>query len=163
MLNFTVTFFITILNLGVLYFVLRKVLFGKVTKFMEARAEKVSRELDEAATSKQSADESRAHYEALLAGAEKEAEGLLHDAEERGRAEYQRIVAEAQAEAAEIEKRAEARAAYEVARARDELATEVARLACLAAARIAAKRLGGSDDQAEAEAFIRSVGASGGR
>lgn len=163
MLNFSVTFLITIVNLGILYFALKKLLFGKVTKVMEDRAEKVRRELDEAAANRQGAEELKTRYEALLANAENEAEWVVREAEDRGRAEYQRLVAEAQEEASAIKRRAEDRAAFEVNRARDELAGEVARLACLVAAKIAGKRLGGSEDEAEAEAFVRSIGASGGR
>jgi F-type H+-transporting ATPase subunit b len=162
-LNFSVTFFITIVNLGVLYFALKKLLFGKVTKVMEDRAEKVRRDIDEAAANRQGAEELKTRYEALLANAENEAEWVVREAEERGRAEYQRIVAEAEAEASAIKRRAEERAAFELRRAQDELAGEVARLACVVAAKIAGKRIGGSEDEAEAEAFVRGIGASGGR
>lgn len=163
MLNFSVTFLITIVNLGVLYFALKKLLFGKVTKVMEDRAEKVRRELDEAAANKQGAAELKTRYETLLASAEKEAESILREAEERGRGEYSRIVAEAETEASAIKRRAEERAAFELRRAQDELAGEVARLACVVAAKIAGKRIGGGEDEAEAEAFVRGIGASGGR
>jgi F-type H+-transporting ATPase subunit b len=162
-LNFSVTFLITIVNLGILYFALKKLLFGKVTKVMEDRAEKVRRELDEAAANRLGAEELKTRYEALLANAENEAEWVVREAEDRGRAEYQRLIAEAQEEASAIKRRAEERAAFEVNRARDELAGEVARVACLVAAKITGRRLGGSEDEAEAEAFVRGIGASGGR
>jgi len=40
MLDFSITFFITILNIGVLYLILRAILFKPVTKFMENRTQR---------------------------------------------------------------------------------------------------------------------------
>ncbi len=163
MLRFTVTFFITIANLFILYWILRKVLWDRVASFLDERSRKVRGELEEAASAKTRADELKDRYEALLANAENEAEWVVRDAEDRGRAEYKRIVAEADAQADGIRRRAEERAAFELRRAREELAGEVAMLAVAAAARIAGRSLGGADDAAEAEAFIRAAESGRGR
>jgi len=158
-LDFSVTFFITLVNIAILVLVLRKLLFKPVRKFMDERTRKVKEELDGAATARSVAEELRTRYEGLLAEAEKEAEGLLQEAEGRGREEYKRIVGIAEADAIEIRHRAEEMAQFELRRARDELAGEVAGLAVAAAARITGHSMGGSDDLSEAEAFIRGLGA----
>lgn len=155
MLDFSVTFIITIVNIAILVFVLKKLLFKPVQKFMAARTKKVKDELDAAAVARGSAEELKAQYEALLADSEKEAESIVKEAEERGKQEAKAIIAAAEAEASEIRHRAEERAAYELSRAKDELAGEVALIAMAAAARVAGRSLGGSDDLAEAESFVR--------
>jgi F-type H+-transporting ATPase subunit b len=161
-LNFTVTFFITIVNIAILVLLLRRLLFKPMQKFMAARAQKIKTELDGAATARSVAEDLKSRYEVLLAEAEHEAEGIVKEAEERGKEEYKTIVARAEAEAAEIRHRAQEQAAFEIRRARDELAAEVASLAIAAASRIAGRSMGGADDLAEAERFVRGVEASRG-
>ena len=163
MLDFSVTFLITIANLAILVLVLKKLLWKPVTDFMDARSRKVREELEGAAASRARAEELEARYESLLANAEAEGEWVVKDAEDRAREEYRRIVAAAEADAAAIRLRAEERAGLELGRARDELAAEVAALAVAAAARIAGRGLGGADDAADAEAYIRSAEAGRGR
>lgn len=157
MLDFSVTFIITIVNIAILVLVLRRLLFKPVQKFMAERTRKVKESLDGAATARSVAEELRTRYEALLADAEKEAEALLKEAEERGRLEYKRIVGIAEADAVEIRHRAEERAEFELRRARDELAGEVAGLAVAAAARVTGRSMGSAEDLSEAEAFIRGL------
>jgi F-type H+-transporting ATPase subunit b len=161
-LNFTVTFFITIANIAILVLILKKLLFKPVQKFMAERTRKVKEEIDGAAVTRHSAEELKARYEKLLAEAEKESEAIVKEAEERGKEEAKAILAAAEAEAAEIRRRAEERAEYELARARDELAGEVALIALAAASKVAGRSIGGADDLAEAEAFVRGFGVSRG-
>ncbi len=157
MLSFGVTFFITIINISILYFVLKRLLWKPMKKFMETRAAKVREELDGAATARGVAEELKRRYETLLAEAEREAEALVKEAEDRGKAEYKAIVARAEADSVEIRHRAEERAEFEVRRAHDELSSEVAGLAMAAASRVAGRSLGSADDLSEAEAFIRGL------
>ncbi len=159
MLNFSVTFFITILNITILYLVLKRLLWKPMQKFMDSRTRKVKEELDGAATARSVAEELKKRYEGLLADAEKEAEALLKEAEGQGREEYKRIVGQAEADAAQIRRRAEERADFELRRAQDELAGEVARLAIAAAAKVSGRAMGSQEDLSEAEAFIRDLGA----
>ncbi len=163
MLRFSVTFVITLLNLFVLYVLLKRILWDRLAAFMDERSSKVRRELEEAGAAKRRAEELKDRYEALLANAENEAEWVVRDAEDRGREEYRRIIAEAEAEAAAIRRRAEEQAIRERDRARDELVAEIAALAIAAASEVTRRRLGGADDVAEAEAFLRSAETGRGR
>jgi F-type H+-transporting ATPase subunit b len=158
-LNFSVTFLITIVNIAILVLLLRRLFFKPVQKFMAERTKKIRQELDGAATARSVAEELKTQYEGLIANAEKEAEGLFKEAEAQGKEEYKAIIARAEAHALEIRQRAEERAAFELRRAHDELAAEVASLALAAASRVAGRSLGGGDDLSEAEAFVRSLGA----
>lgn len=163
MLEFGVTFLITGFNFLVLYLFLRKFLFGRVKSFMDARTLKVKRELDEAAGSRQHAEELKTRYEELLSTADREGEALLKESEARAREEYERRISEAEEDAAAVRRRADEAAERERARARDQLAGEVATLALAAARRLAEREIGTADDLREAESFIREMGAARGR
>ena len=82
MLDFSVTFFITLLNIGILYFVLRAILFKPVTRFMENRSLKIKADLDNAAQEKFKAEELRIQYEATIHTAEQESERILREGRE---------------------------------------------------------------------------------
>lgn len=156
MLNFGVSFFITIVNLLVLYFILRRLLFKPVTDFMEKRANKVKSELAEAASTKGRAEEMAKRYDGLIAGADSEAERLIKEGEERARAEAKAILAAAQTEATELRKRGEESAAREREKARQELAGDIARLATEVAARLVG-RAAEAEDARSAEALVREL------
>lgn len=67
MLDFQVsTIVFTVINLLVLYFILRKLLFGRVNAVLEQRAARVKETIDSAEASKSQAEELRAEYEDKL-------------------------------------------------------------------------------------------------
>ena len=85
MLDFQVsTIVFTVINLLVLYFILRKLLFGRVNAVLEQRAARVKETIDSAEASKSQAEELRAEYEdkltderdAMLRGARNEVASL---------------------------------------------------------------------------------------
>ena len=159
MLNFTVTFFITIANLLVLYFVLRRLLFKPVTSFMDARAKKIKDSLNEAALMRGKAEELQSRYEKLLSGAEAEAERLVREGEERARAEAKALVEKALAEAAEARLRGEEAAGRERDKARQELAADIAALAAEVAAKLVGKAAA-DEDRRSAESLVRELEAA---
>ena len=102
MLDFSVTFIITIINIAILFFILRALLFKPVTKFMEERAKRVQDSIEQAGNDKLEARKLLAEYENKLKQAEAEAQKILTNAhnEAARRAEY--IIAEGKAEAKAI-------------------------------------------------------------
>jgi len=155
MLSFSVTFVISILNLAVLYFLLRRFLWKPLRTFMDDRTERIRRETSEAATMMRTADELRQRYEDLLANSDDEAEWVLRDAEDRASERSREIIASAEKDAADAMRRAADREAMEVAHARDDLATEIARIATAAARAVTGKELDGDAERRAAEEFIR--------
>ena len=94
MLEFQIsTIALTVLNLLILYVILRKLLFGRVNKVLNDRAALIQQTLDEAHGEKQKADELKKEYEDRLAQARTEANGILSQAKTRGEKEYQAILA----------------------------------------------------------------------
>ncbi len=155
MLSFSVTFVISIVNLAVLYFLLRRFLWKPLRTFMDDRTERIRRETSEAASVMRTAEELRQRYEDLLANSDDEAEWVLRDAEDRANERSREIIASAEKDAADAMRRAAEREAMEVAHARDDLAAEIARVATAAAAAITGRALDGDAERCAAQEFIR--------
>jgi F-type H+-transporting ATPase subunit b len=94
MLDFTVTFGITVINLVILFFILRAILFKPVSKFMEARAAKIQNDIDSAAKDKERAKQLVEQYEMKLKDAQAEAEAIIKDARKQAAEQADKIVAE---------------------------------------------------------------------
>jgi F-type H+-transporting ATPase subunit b len=155
-LNFTVTFFITIVNFLVLYLVLRKLLFKPVTNFMDARAKKIKDALSDAAIMKGQAEELASRYEGLMANADAEAERLVKEGEDRASEEAKALLEKATAEAAETRRRGEEAAEREREKARQELAGDIAALAAEVAGRLVG-RAAAAEDARAAEHLVREL------
>jgi F-type H+-transporting ATPase subunit b len=155
-LNFTVTFFITIANFFVLFLVLRRLLFKPVTAFMEARAKKIKDSLTDASIMKGKAEELKSRYEGLMAEAEAEAERLVKDGEARAREEAKVLLEKAGAEASETRRRGEEAAELEREKGRQGLAADIAALAAEVAGKLVGKAAE-AEDQRAALTLVREL------
>jgi F-type H+-transporting ATPase subunit b len=88
------TFLVTILNVGILFFVLRAVLFKPVTKFMAERSAKIRDAIEQSEKDKYQAKALLGQYESRLKGAEAEAESIIRAARENARQEAEKIIAQ---------------------------------------------------------------------
>ena len=141
MLDFQVsTIVFTVINLLVLYFILRKLLFGRVNAVLEQRAARVKETIDSAEASKCQAEELRAECEDKLTDARQEAAKLVAETDAK------RLRSEAEAQIAS-ERDAMLRGAR----------NEVASLALLAAAKVA-QRPTEDGDRALVDSFLAEVG-----
>jgi F-type H+-transporting ATPase subunit b len=94
MLDFTVTFGITVINLVILFFILKAILFKPVTKFMEARSTKVQNDIDSAAKDKEQAKQLLEQYEKKIKDAQAESEVIISEARKQAAVQADQIVAE---------------------------------------------------------------------
>ena len=102
MLDFSVTFIITIINIIVLFFILRLILFKPVTKFMAERAKGVKDSIDSAEKNKALARETLSQYEDRLKNVEAEARIILEAARKDAESQSKRIIADGRREAGEL-------------------------------------------------------------
>jgi F-type H+-transporting ATPase subunit b len=158
-LNFSVTFLITIVNFFVLFLVLKKLLFKPVTNFMEARAKKIKDSLAEASILRSDAEEKAARYEGLMAGAEAEAERIVKEGEERAKEEAKALLEKAQAEAVDARKRGEAAAEREREKALQELVGDIAAFSAEVAGKLVGREAEAEDKRA-AERLVRELEAA---
>ena len=99
MLDFSVTFILTIVNIAVLAFILRLILFKPVSKFMAERAKKVQDSLNQASQDKAGAQKLLGEYQEKLNNVHAEAEEIIKAAQKNAKTEADKIVAEGKAAA----------------------------------------------------------------
>ena len=149
------TIVFTVLNLLVLYFILRKLLFGRVNAVLEQRAALVQNQLSSAEADRRQAGELKARYEDKLTDARQEAAKLVADAQTRAQRVYE---AQAEADAKRLRNEAEAQIASERENMLQGARNEVASLALLAAAKVAQQAMDGESDKALVDSFLAEVG-----
>ncbi|MDR2738317.1 MAG: F0F1 ATP synthase subunit B [Treponema sp.] len=151
------TFLITIINITILFFVLRAVLFKPVTKFMEDRAKKVQDSLDQAEKERLQAKGLLQQYEDQLKRVEDEATEIIRAAKETAKLEADRIIAEAKAQADLLldkgrkQLEAEQRAAMTVFQA------DAAALVIGASSRLIQRELNSDDNRRQADMLLREL------
>ena len=101
MLDFSVTFVITIINIIILCIILRAILFKPVTKFMADRTRRVQDSIEQSEKDKAQANALLIQYTAQLKTVENEAEAIIRTAREHAEAEAEKIIAESRASAEE--------------------------------------------------------------
>lgn len=158
MLDFTVTFGITIVNLIVLFFVLRFLLFKPVTKFMEARTAKIQGDIDAAAKDKEEAKALFERYEAKLKTAEAEAESIVKAAKQDATLQADKIVAESKAKVEAIIANANRQIEAEHKAALAKFKAEAAYLVIAASNRLVQRDLNGDDSRRFAALLLQELG-----
>ena len=158
MLDFSVTFGITIINIVILFFILRAILFKPVSKFMADRAQRVRNTLDQAAEEKAAAQALREEYQRKLESAQAEADQIVSDARKKAELEAQQIIADGKALAAALcesgRKQLESERHMALARFRLEAAT----LVMAASARLVQKDFSSEDNRQYANLLLEELG-----
>ena len=89
----------TVVNLLVLYLLMRKFLFGPVNAILDGRAKAIEDGLTQARQQQEEAQQLHSQYEAEIAQSKDEASQIIAQAKAQSEALYQRTLADAQAEA----------------------------------------------------------------
>ena len=97
--EFWVTLVFTVINIIVLYIILKKILFKPVTKHMQERTQKIQDALDMAEEAKRKIDELKLEYDAKLKEAKQEGGQIVDDYRKRANKEYESAILEAKKEA----------------------------------------------------------------
>ena len=162
MLDFSVTFIITIINIVVLFFILRKILFRPVTKFMAERAKKIEDSIEQSEKDKCRARAMLSQYEAHLKNAETEAEAIINSAREHARKEAERIIAESRisAEAAMVNARKQLETERRAAMAA--FKKEAADLVVAASGRLVGREIKAEDSRRYADMLIDEISPNSG-
>jgi F-type H+-transporting ATPase subunit b len=147
MLDFSVTFIITILNIVILFFLLRALLFKPVTKFMAERAKRVQDSIEQAQNEKEEATRMLVEYEKKLRNAESEARDILKTARENAERQAQSVIAEGRREAQENINAALKQIEMERQAALANFKLEAAALVMAVSAKLAVKDFSGDDNR----------------
>ena len=122
MLNLNIpTFIFVIINLTVLYLLLKKFLFKPVTAFMEKRAKSISDSIENAKRGMAEAEEIKRTYEKNMKDVRIQSEKMVNDAKNRAAKEYDIIIREAKHEAQGLILKAR----KDIEKERDEMVKEI--------------------------------------
>jgi F-type H+-transporting ATPase subunit b len=156
------TFLVTILNVGILFFVLRAVLFKRVTKFMAERSTKIRDAIEQSEKDKYQAKALLEQYETQLKDAEVEAESILRSARENAGQEAERIIARGRETADSLVANARKQIEAEQEAAIAVFRKEAVGLVMAASAHLLSRELRAEDTRKYAELLLSGIN-SGGR
>lgn len=149
---------VNILNVIILFLILRFLVYRPVKNFMDQRTERIQAQMDEAEKAKQDAIALKDQYDQTLHTAKDQTEQMLLDAEKHAQQRAQQIVEQAQQEAANIVSGAKEQAAKEHERMLDGIKDEVASLSIDIAKKILVREVNEADNQAIVDRFFHKVG-----
>jgi F-type H+-transporting ATPase subunit b len=153
------TFLVTLVNIAILFTVLRAILFKPVTKFMADRSRKIEENLAQADHEKSQARQMLRQYEDQLKNLDAEAETIIKNARENAERESEQILAEGKArvermiDAARTQIHSERQAALALFK------TEAATLVVTAAGRLLMRDLNQEDDRRLAAGLLQEAAA----
>ncbi len=158
MLNLDWNIVWTIVNILVLFLLLKHFLFKPITEMMESRTAEIKNNLKDAEDQKQKASELTAQYEEKLQGAHAEAAQIVSEARQRGQREYDAILKTAGQDTQKEQERARAdmeREREEMLRGVQENVTE---LVLLTASKLSQKELDEESDRKLVDSFLSEAG-----
>ncbi|MDR2797755.1 MAG: ATP synthase F0 subunit B [Treponema sp.] len=152
------TFLITLLNIGILFVVLRAVLFKPVTRFMEDRTKKVQDTLAEAEKTNAEAKARLRDYEERLQKAQEAGAAIIKAAEEQAQKQAAQIVAEGKEAAAHALERGRKQLEAEQQAALIRLRAEAVGLVLSATRALLQRELKGEDSRHFAGLLLQELG-----
>jgi F-type H+-transporting ATPase subunit b len=162
MLDFSVTFVITIINITILFFVLKALLFKPVSKFMADRAKRVQDTIDQAQKDREEAAKLLAEYEGKLNIAEAEAREILKTARDSAERQAKMIVADGKKEAQDKVDAALKQIEMERQASLTRFKLEAAALVMAVSAKLAAKDFSNDDNRRYANMLLDELSAQKG-
>ena len=146
---------IHIINIVVLFILLRMILIKPISKFLSARAERIAGDLKDAETKKAEAFELKSQYDKHMETVDAEGREIIRESQLKASDEASAITREARAQAEKIMTEARAKIESERVKAVAQARTEVALLATEIAARILKREVSTVDNRTVAEDFFR--------
>jgi len=159
MLDFSVTFVITIFNIILLAFILKAVLFKPVSRFMAERAKRIQDSIDEAKTERANAQELLEQCREKLKAADTEAEEIIKSAKENARVQADKIVAEGKLAAEALVAEAHSRLESERQKALARFGMEAAALVMAASSRLVQREFTADDSRRYAGMLLDELAA----
>ncbi|KMT22782.1 F0F1 ATP synthase subunit B [Clostridium cylindrosporum] len=152
------TIIVTVINVLIMFVILKKILFEKVSSFMDARTNGIESKLKEASDDRAKAKELKLKFESQMKNADIEGKKIVEEYKVKASKLSDEMLEEAKKEAALIRERARIDAEREMDKAKDEIRKQIIALSMLAAA----KSVGGQLDEKKhhdlINDFINKVG-----
>ena len=158
MISINMNLVYTIINLVVLYLLLRHFLFTPVMNIMEQRRKLIEDGLKHAQEAQDDANRMKQEYEKALSGAKQESVQLIEDARKSAKVEYDRIINEAGEKAGTMIESAKESVRIEREQTMKELKSQIAGLAAASAAKIIGRNADDKESQSLYDQFLKEAG-----
>lgn len=149
---------ISLANLTILFFLLKKFLYKPVTKMLEARRAEIDSQYSDAETAKQSAEAKDAELTERLSNAKAEAESIVKQAASDAQNRGDKIIEEAKATADGIIRQAETEAELEKKRAEAAIKTQIIDVSTALTEKMLEREINADDHKALIDDFIDKIG-----
>ncbi|MBO4432281.1 MAG: F0F1 ATP synthase subunit B [Clostridia bacterium] len=149
---------IALINLIILFLILKKFLFGPVQKVIKKREEELNGQYDKANETLLEAQNAKEEYETRLNGAKLEADDIIKNATDTAKKREEKIIEDATEEAGAIVGRAKAQAELEKKRAQKDIKNEIADVSSLIAEKLLAREINDEDHKKLIDSFIEEIG-----
>ena len=146
---------ISLINIVVLFVLLRLILWKHVIRFLAARKERVQGEMDDAEKRRLEAEALHSDYDKKIGEIEERGRDLMRESQQRANEESERILKETRDKAQDIIAEAEARIAQEKEQALEDSRAEVTQLATEMAARILEREVSAEDSAHVVDEFFK--------
>ena len=145
-------------NLLIMFLILKRFLFKPVQKMMAARKQQVDQIYQDAKENRDSAINMKQEYEARLAAAREEADGLVRNAVQTAQRKGDAIVAEANSQASHLKQKAEQEIAQEKKQMLQDVRGEISDIAVSIASKVVEREVKKQDYDGFVDEFIKNVG-----
>lgn len=151
---------ISLLNLVILFLLVKKFLFKPVKKLFAERKAALDHQYAAAEAAEEQAHAHRAEWEKKLQTADDEADAIIKEATDNAKYRAAQIVEEANAKADGIMQRAEAEAVLTQKKAEEGIKREIVDISAAIAEKMLAREVNAEDHRAMIDSFINEIGAS---
>ena len=145
---------ISLINIAILFILLRLILWKHVIRFLSERAGRVRSEMEDAEKFRAEAEALRSEYDGKIGEIESRGRDMMRESKQKAVEESDRILKETHLKAKEIINDAEARIAEEKELALEEVNLEVTQLATDMAARILEREVSPEDNTKAVDEFF---------
>lgn len=149
---------VSLANLLIMFLILKRFLFKPVQKMMAARKQQVDQIYQDAKENRDSAINMKQEYEARLATAREEADGLVRNAVQTAQRKGDVIVAEANSQASHLKQKAEQEIAQEKKQMLQDVRGEISDIAVSIASKVVEREVKKQDYDGFVDEFIKNVG-----
>lgn len=154
------TFIFSIVNIIILFVLLKKILFKPVTNMMNARTEKIKKNIEDAQNNKVESERLMAEYREQLEKLKDEANTIINNAHQKAQTEAEDLLKKTKEEAENILQRAREQGQRETEKALEDIKNQVASLAIEAASKVIEKNMDNESNRKLVQEFIDEVGAA---
>ena len=141
-----------------LIFLVKKYAWGNITSILDARAEKITNDIDEAEAARKKAEELAAKREAELAGSRQEATTILETAKETAEKNKAHILSEANQEALRLKEKAQLEISQNKEEAMNSIKGDVADLTVNLAGRLLSQQLDSEGHRQLIDRYLNELG-----